>query len=245
MTPTFAHRGYQIYTAENSRTGPLKSLVDRILDNKIEAQHVFKDHQRTLSARIQLNDQSIMLKIPRARNRRNWERFLTLFRSGEGVRIHRNLTLLQELGLNAPYPLLAGEKRKFGFVVDSFACYAFEEGQPAGANDAEKVLLALLHLHQLGYIRTDPQSANFLLSDRGVVFIDFRLKKPMMFPALNKNLELAKFLRVYPEARNFLPTNKARSLSFRFAEWLEWRLFCIRRGKRGLKRSLNRQLKDK
>ena len=177
-----------------------------------------------------------MLKIPRGRNLRTWERMLTLFRKSEGVRTFHNLELMQQLGLLVPYPLVAAEKRRLGFVVESFTYYVFEEGRPAGSEDAKAVIAELLCLHDTGYLRTDPQPANFLVTNRGIVFIDFRLKKPFLFSGLKKKLELVKLVRVYPESTPHIPQGLASSTSFRFATWLELKIFNLRQGKRGLKR---------
>lgn len=242
MNTPFLHRGYRVFSATGTDVDTTRGLIDNIIDMNIKPQHTFKNNTRTYSALFELDSQPVMLKIPRGRNRRKWERFLTLFRRSEGVRTFNNLTLMQELGLNAPPPLFAAERRKLGVVVDSFACYAFEKGQPAGPKDAQAVISALIKLHNTGYLRTDPQPANFLISGRGVVFIDFRLKRPLLFPRLKKNLELAKLIRVYPESTPYIPRDIAKSACFSLAQRIELGLYRIRQGKRKLRRSCQNKL---
>lgn len=136
------------------------------------------------------------------------------------------------MGFSAPEPVLAGEKRETGFVTDSFVCFRYVDGRPAGPKDAPAVLDALRALHQQGYLRTDAQIANFLISGDSVVFIDFRLKKPWFLPALQKARELDRFLRSCPEARAALTESEASSVWLRLARRLEGVSFAIRRLKR-------------
>ncbi|WP_404368172.1 lipopolysaccharide core heptose(II) kinase RfaY [Marinobacter sp.] len=233
MTRCFEHRDYQVYSDEDQSLA--RQLVDAVLDERIERVRVFRDNRRTLSARVAFEGRSLMLKVPRARNLRRWERFLTRFRHGEGVRIFQNLRLLKSLGLNAPAPVLAAEKRENGVVTGSFVLYHFAEGAPAGEEDAGRVLEALLRLHSLGYIRTDPQPANFLMSEKGVVFIDFRLKRPGLLGRFRRNLELAKFLRGFPAAERHLQASDT-GLSLKLARLVDRLLFGMRNAKRKLRR---------
>ncbi|SFR85333.1 heptose II phosphotransferase [Marinobacter daqiaonensis] len=235
-----SHRGYHLRINSELGADNGRRLLDDILDNTIEYQRVFKDHARTLSVRVDFDQKDLLLKVPRARNRRGWERMLTLFRSSEGLRTFQNLKRIRQLGFFAPTPVLAAEKRRFGMVTDSLVCYEFAEGRPAADEDAPQVLEALRELHSLGAIRTDPQPANFLISDDRVIFIDFRLKIPRILGSLRTDLELAKFLRVFPAARHHLPQAKMRSASFRRAEWLERRIHQFREQRRALKRRLTR-----
>lgn len=237
MSQHFPYREYKVVTTVPNRQWTCR-LVDAVIDGSLEPQHVFKSNPRTYSALLRLDDQSIMLKVPRSRNKRKWERFLTLFRPSEGIRTFNNLAKMEQLGLIAPPPLLAAEKRHCGVVTDSFACYVFEEGRPAGPNDAEEVMSSLLQLHSLGYLRTDPQPANFLISERGVVFIDFRLKKARFPSRLNKNRELAKLARIYPECVPFIPTTITQTVGFRVAKFFEYTMANAKTLKRVLRQRL-------
>jgi heptose II phosphotransferase len=238
MTYRLSHRGYRVVAATGVDEGWVRNLVDSIIDQKLEPRHVFKSNARTYSALLDIDSQAVMLKVPRSRNHRKWERFLTLFRASEGIRTFNNLDHMQALGMNAPQPLIAAERRRFGVATDSFACYAFEHGRPAGPEDASDLLAALGRLHDLGYLRTDPQAANFLVSDRGIVFIDFRLKKPVVFARFRKRLELAKLARVYPGCRPYIPASISATTGFRMARRIESMLFRARQLKRSIRRRI-------
>lgn len=230
MTDYFLYRNRNILSKTDWSTSKL--LVDGVLDDHLLKEKVYRDNWRTLSVCIRYSGDLVMLKIPRARNLRRWERCLSVFRGSDAFRSYRHLQQMKEMGVAVPDPLLACEKRSVGFVTDSFLCYRYVEGRPAGPGDAPEVLDALRALHRRGYLRTDAQIANFLISGDSVVFIDFRLKKPWFLPALQKARELDRFLRSCPAARAALTEHESASGWLRFARWIEDLSFGIRRLKR-------------
>ncbi|WP_323751843.1 lipopolysaccharide core heptose(II) kinase RfaY [Marinobacter sp.] len=207
-------------------------LLSEIDQRQVTYERVFRDNRRTLSARIATEHGAVLLKIPRARNGRRWERILTFFRGSDAVRSFFQLRQMQEMGFSAPYPLMACEKRQSGFVVDAFLCYRFVEGRPAEAEDAGLVLDALRKLHRAGYLRTDAQRANFLIDDDQVVFIDFRLKRSRFFARLQQARELDRFIRSCPEAEGYLTREEQASIWLRLAHRLENFSFSVREFKR-------------
>lgn len=143
----------------------------------------------------------LVVKIPRARNRRRWERFLTLFRDGEAFRRFRDFRQLREMGFNCPEAVMAAEKRTSGMVTDGFYVYRFVRGRLADNRDYRLIAPELLRLHRRGYIRRDPKSDNYLIDDDGrVFFIDFKLKKPRILNRVRCVTEYRRFLRYCPEA---------------------------------------------
>ena len=237
-TPTqqlLTHRGYRLRSTLDEATA--KQLFDDIVEKPYLVQKIFRDNQSTYSAHLQIGDEHLVHKIPRARLKRTWEKLITVVRDSESIRTFDNLQLIHQLGFKAPTPLLAGEKRRKGFVVDSFCCYRFEEGKEAGPNDAQQVTSELLKLHKKGYLRTDAKAANFLISDEGVTFIDFRLKKPVLLPKFKKQMELARFARVYPESLAHIPEDVRTSGSFKLATWLERKNMEFHAGRRRVKRA--------
>ncbi|TGN38522.1 protein kinase family protein [Marinobacter confluentis] len=188
-----------LYTQEDDKA---RAFLTAYLAEGLQREQTFRDNWRTLSAQIRFENESLLLKIPRARNGRRWERLLSFFRGSDAVRSFRQLQLMPSLGLDSPQPVIAGEARRRGFVVDSFLCYRFVDARRAEKQDAPLVLKAILRLHSQGYLRSDAQLANFLIRpDGSVVFIDFRLKKPRILSGLSKAKELDRFFRSCPEAR--------------------------------------------
>jgi heptose II phosphotransferase len=237
---SLTHREYQLRSTLDEPTA--RQLLDDIIEKSYLVQKIFRDSRATYAAHQQVGDEQLIHKIPRARLKRTWEKLITVIRDSESFRTFDNLQLMNQLGFKAPAPLLAGEKRRMGFVVDSFCCYRFEEGKEAGPIDAEQVVNELLRLHEKGYLRTDAKAANFLITDKGVTFIDFRLKKPGLFPKLKKQMELARLARVYPESLAYIPENVRTSRSFKLATWLERINIEIKAARRRVKRAFQVEL---
>lgn len=237
MSSTFDYRQCRVVSNLNE---PLsRRLVDGVFNGELTREKVFRDNWRTLSARVRFLDESLLLKVPRARNSRRWERFLTCFRESDALRSFRHIEQLSGMGFGAPEPVLACECRRKGVVVDSFVCYRFVEGRPAGPQDAGNVLSTLRALHKRGYLRSDAQLANFLIVGDSVTFIDFRLKKPRFLPRLQKAREIDRFLRSCPEAREFLSVEEVSS----FWLWLASRIEAASFGVRSLKRRIRERKK--
>lgn len=231
---TFHVAGWRVLSALDEPQS--RALCTEIVQGRVQRQLIFRDNWRTLSAYVRVGDRPLLLKIPRARNGRRWERFLTLFRGSDAFRNYRHLERMSELGLNAPEPVLAAEFRRQGVVTDSFVCYHFVEGRRPEPADAPAVLDALKALHRKGYLRSDAQLANFLIGENGeVVFIDFRLKRPWFLTELQKAREVDRFLRSCPEASSCLSSTETSSLWFQMAHALENFSFARRRWKRNFR----------
>lgn len=229
------HRGYRLRSMLDESAA--RQLLDALLEQSYTVKKTFRDSRSTYAVRLLIGDEDLIHKIPRARLKRTWEKLITVVRDSESFRTFGNLRLMNDLGFKAPIPLLAGEKRRKGFVNDSFCCYRFAEGKEAGPNDAKQVITELLKLHNKGYLRTDAKAANFLITDQGFTFIDFRLKKPSLFPKLKKEMELARLARVYPESSAHIPDNIRSKPSFKLATWLERKNIEIKAARRRFKRA--------
>ncbi|MEX1228065.1 MAG: lipopolysaccharide core heptose(II) kinase RfaY [Marinobacter sp.] len=219
MFSLFDYRHYHVVSHLDEMTS--RQLLDAVLDDGMVPEKVFRDNWRTLSAKVRFHSEAFLLKVPRARNGRRWERFLTRFRESDALRTFRHLELMSSMGFAAPEPVLACESRQSGVVTDSFVCYRFVEGRAAGPEDAHRILASMQELHQRGYLRSDAQIANFLMAGETVTFIDFRLKKPWFLPKLQKTRELHRFLRSCPEARHLLSSQQSSSGWYRAAACLE------------------------
>lgn len=233
MALSFDH--LQCHVVSHLDRATSQKLVEKVFNDELPREKVFRDNWRTLSARVRFQDEPLLLKVPRARNRRKWERFLTRFRESDAVRTFRHIELMRAMGFAAPDPVLACERRLGGFVVDSFVCYRFVEGRPAGPEDADKILAALKSLHQRGYLRSDAQLANFLMVEDVVLFIDFRLKKTWFLPKLQKARELDRFLRSCPGSRPLLSPEEASSNWLWLASRLENASFALRNMKKRMR----------
>lgn len=189
------------------------SLVDKSLLKTLNIQHTFKDDKKIHVFLFDFQGKKYIYKEPRERNNRKWERFLTLFRPSESTRFFNSYLKLLELGLKCPTPILSYEEIKLGMVVRSFFIYEFIEGDPAYPPHKEIVFEELKKLHKLGYTRRDPNLNNFLINDKGIYFIDFKINKPLFFKQTRIKLEKIYFNkhqppRIEPTRKLNLPVEK-------------------------------------
>ena len=234
----FKHNGCEL-VAKAPRDEAVR-LADALERRAFNVASVFKDDRRTYIARIEINGQDCIYKVPRGRNKRRWERLLTLFREGETFRHFRSMAQLIELGFRAPEPVLAAQRRSRGMVVDSWLLYRFVEGEKAGPGNAGPITHELLRLHEMGYLRRDPHAKNYLVADGGIVFVDSRLTRPRVLNHLRTRLELAKYLRTTPEGWDYLPDRVKDDFSLRAARRLALVITRVRRARRGFKAMLSR-----
>lgn len=220
-------------------------LAAAVLDHTVDIQEAYRDNKRTLSARFRFDGQALVLKIPRARNARMWERMLTWFRLSESFRIFNSQLILRNLGFSGPVPVLAASQRIMGCVVDSFVVYEYLEGAKAQDKDAQAVMEALICLHEQGYLRGDPQLANFIVKDGKILFIDFKLKKASFWPRLQTHMELAQFLKKCPAAYSHLPVRISQSRVFRIASFFQRVKSAIRKQRRQIKFKMKGRSKSK
>lgn len=231
MTTKLHYRDYDIVTTLPESDA--RELLSVCLDERYERLSALKDNKHNFVAQVETTRfPNLIVKEPRKRNKRRWERAMTLFRPGEAVRIHDSHQKLLELGFLCPLPLLAAELRKHGMVTNSFVIYRFQEGHSATSQDAERVSHELQRLHQKGYTRGDPKALNFLVNQDKVYFIDFKLAKPVLFRKHSIRMEYAHFLHTMPEGINYLPQHERESAGFLFAIWLRRAISDLKRKKR-------------
>jgi len=184
-----------LWSAEDS-----VALLDVINRNQLTEASVLRNNRHSRCVRFKFAGHDLLLKEPKSRNNRFWERMLSAMRGSESRRIATSMLKLKELGFVGPTPILFAEKYAGPFVTESFVVYAFLQGRPAEPKDAPKVAQALLSLHALGYVRNDAKAANFVVTHmQEIGFIDFKLKRPKAWSNLQTSIELAQFLKSFPE----------------------------------------------
>lgn len=227
----------------SAHTAPLERILtsDRMLnvENEPESQwQVIKDIRRTFVSEFTLQHKAIFLrcifKIPRARNRRNWERLLTLFRPPDVVRALRSMELAEQLGVTAPRPILAATRRQFGMVTHSYMVYEKLDGHtPKSHADIQQVCELLTDLHRKGWLRRDALLRNFLIiGENRVGLIDFRLSRPRLLVKARQGLECEKLISSTPVAEQYLDSDYRQLVSFRFLSGLHRLKMFIKRVKK-------------
>ncbi|WP_158538979.1 lipopolysaccharide core heptose(II) kinase RfaY [Marinobacter vulgaris] len=228
---------YQDYLVESSLDkAEATLLIKDYLRGDLEIIEELKNNDHNYVVRINRYQRpDIVIKEPRKRNRRYWERLLTWFRKGEAGRLYESHIQLEKLGFACPSAVLAAESRKLGVVTRSVFMYEYMDGEPASSADAGIVARELRRLHEAGYTRGDPKAQNFLIKDGAVIFIDFKLSRARLWHRHSARMEFAHLLHTMPEALAFVPSDERKSAGFLVAVRLRRMLSDLKHMKRELR----------
>lgn len=144
---------------------------------KIKVIKNLKNDNRSLVQLVSINGKKYVLKVPREKNTRKWQRFLSLFRSSEAKREFKNLETIINSGFNSPKPYFALENCKFGIVIFSFLITEYVLGKEATIEHIDLVAKTLSDIHKSGVIHGDSQLSNFMIQDNSVIIIDAKFSK--------------------------------------------------------------------
>lgn len=136
---------------------------------------VLKDDQRSYVALIEIKGEKYIYKQPREKNRRKWQKFLSIFRGSESKREFKNIEKICEVGLNGATPVLAVEKKRGLIVYDSYLIYEYIDGKESSFKDIDIIIKELKKIHSLGYLHGDSHMNNFLIRGDKVYLIDTKL----------------------------------------------------------------------
>ncbi|MDO4589035.1 MAG: lipopolysaccharide core heptose(II) kinase RfaY [Fusobacterium sp.] len=136
---------------------------------------VLKDDQRSYVALIEIKGEKYIYKQPREKNRRKWQKFLSIFRGSESKREFKNIEKICEVGLNGATPVLAVEKKRGLVVYDSYLIYEYIVGKESSFKDIDIIIKELKKIHSLGYLHGDSHMNNFLIRGDKVYLIDTKL----------------------------------------------------------------------
>ncbi|MDR3258293.1 MAG: lipopolysaccharide biosynthesis protein [Fusobacteriaceae bacterium] len=144
---------------------------DAIENKNYELLKILKDDNRSYVALIEIYNMKIIYKIPREKNKRKWQRFLSVFRGSESKREYKNIEKIKRWGFNCTKPIIATEEKCGFFVIDSYFLYFYIEGKQSRSNNAEEVAKVLSEIHQLGFLHGDSQLENFIISTENKIYL--------------------------------------------------------------------------
>ena len=121
-----------------------------ILDKKYNTIKILKDDKRSLVEIIEINEGKFVLKIPKEKNNRKWQRFVNIFRGSDSFRNYHTMDKLEKIGINSTKALFAAEIRS-PFVTDSFLIMELLKGEYIGSEDYQRVIKELSNIHSKGY----------------------------------------------------------------------------------------------
>lgn len=145
----------------------------RNIENKnYEIIKILKDDQRSFVALIEIEKNKYVYKEPREKNKRKWQRFLSIFRGSESKREYENLKKIEKLGFKSATPYIAVEKRKGLISVDSYLLLSFIDGSDGKVENIDMISEELKKIHRTGYLHGDSHVANFMIKGEDVYLID-------------------------------------------------------------------------
>lgn len=211
----------KIYNKQYSQ----KEILDIVSSKGI----ILKDGSRSNVKMVEFNGKRIVVKVPTEKNRRKWQRFLSLFRKAEAKANLDSMETLRNNGIKTNEPIAVIENRKYGMVIDSTAIYSYLDGEIAGEKSAESVIIILKKIHKLGFLHGDSQMRNFISENNEVAVIDTNLKRKKMFK-ISENMEYIKFADEVPEAFKYVE----KTVSFKIARFFD----NFMRAKRSFRRKM-------
>lgn len=152
-------------------------LYDKIKNTCYNIIKVLKDDQRSYVALIEIDGKKYVYKEPREKNRRKWQRFLSIFRGSESKREYQNIRKILAAGFNGANPYFAMEKKSGLFCVDSYLVYSYIEGEDGNVKYIDLISQELKKIHKNGYLHGDSHVANFLIGRDKVYLIDTKLMR--------------------------------------------------------------------
>lgn len=147
-------------------------LYKKIENKEYKIIKVLKDDQRSYVAIFEISGRKIVYKEPREKNRRKWQRFLSIFRGSEARRDYDNLVKIETLGFKTSVPYLAVEKKSGLICTDSYILLSYIDGRDGSVEDISKILKELAKIHSKGYLHGDSHVGNFMIKDEDTYIID-------------------------------------------------------------------------
>jgi len=151
----------------------------KILDSleNLNIEKVFKDDNRSKVSLFTFEEEKLVFKVPREKNSRKWQRFISIFRGSESYREYLQAEKIHRAGLLTYKPILAFEKRKYGVVVDSYFICEYLLGETGSIKHLKAIKNELDKIHRLGYLHGDSQLVNFIVENKHVYIIDSKFSK--------------------------------------------------------------------
>lgn len=138
---------------------------------------ILKDTDRSYVALLEMGGDQFIYKEAREKNRRKWQRFLSVFRGSESKREGLQMFEIRKNGFLGPEFQFAYEKKRASMVIHSFLVYSYIEADELTAKKAEKAFAYLEKIHDAGFLHGDSQLSNFLIHGEEIYLIDSKFQK--------------------------------------------------------------------
>lgn len=198
---------------------------------------LLQEHDRGWVYRSAVAGRAVILKRSKTQERRLWPILTSLYRNGEGYRAFHNMTRLRKAGAPVPDPVFVLERRRAGFVVESWHAGEFVDGVTCTCGDAPAVAAALRELHDRGWVHRDPHVKNFLRDGDAIRILDWTKAKPWSF-AYARHYDLVLLNKCCPGADTCYPGFDPADRLYRLARLHNAWIVRWRRVKRVIRRGL-------
>ncbi|WP_281837083.1 lipopolysaccharide core heptose(II) kinase RfaY [Propionigenium maris] len=154
------------------------SLAEDILAGNLDIIKVLKDDNRSRVLLVNYQGEKLVVKEPKEKNRRRWQRFLSIFRGSSSYLEMKNCNKIIEDGFLGARGILAVEVTNKLWVEDSYFVSSYIDGREGSIEHLEEIGRELKKIHKRGYLHGDSQLVNFMVGEGGRIYlIDCKLSK--------------------------------------------------------------------
>ena len=152
-------------------------LALKVIDSDYSTYQILKNTKRNYVSIIEVNNKKYVYKEPRNEFRIPQRQVTTLFKKGESLTTLVNINNLINMGFKEfVKPLVAANKRKYGFIVSSFFIMEYVEGEDNREN-LDMIVEKMQKIHSKGYYHGDFNPGNFLVENKQIHILDTQGKK--------------------------------------------------------------------
>lgn len=214
--------------------------VERVLAFLQSPGTLVQEHDRGWVYRGNVGGRPVTVKRSKTQERRAWPILTSVYRGGEASRAFRNMTRLRLAGAPVPAPVFAIERRRGGFVVESWHASEYVDGVTCTCSDAPRVAGALRRLHDCGWVHRDPHVKNFVRDGDSIRIIDWVKAQPW-HSTYARRYDLVLLDKCCPGAAMFYPGFDPADPLYRLARRHNAWIVGWRRVKRTLRRLSGRR----
>lgn len=152
-------------------------LALKVIDGNYSTCQILKDTKRNYVSVIEIDGKKYVYKEPRNEFRIPQRQFTTFFKKGEALTTLVNINKLINMGFKEfVKPLVAVNKRHYGFIVSSFFLMEYAKGEDNRKN-LDMIVEKMKEIHKLGYYHGDFNPGNFLVENEQIHILDTQGKK--------------------------------------------------------------------
>jgi len=224
--------GNYIYYYNDEKYLEIPDLIETL-----EIKEVFKDNQRSKVGLLDFKGEELVFKIPREKNSRRWQRFISPIRGSEARREFLQSEKVEKEGFKSFKPILAVEKKKGIFVVDSYFICTYLKAEEGSFKYVERIKKELKRIHSKGFLHGDSQLVNFMIDKENIYIIDTKLSKNI-YGKIGQMYEMLFLQRSSPED---IEIEGKETLAYKLAKALEDYLLWwgrVRKKRKDLKKKL-------